>query len=157
MSIYIYNQYSITVEGGTSSPTKTNYGKEVTIEATVPTGQEFVKWTSEDGVAFAEETNAKTRFTMPAKAVTVTAVFKDIDYTVTVTGATAQVDGGVASASVKAHYGEEVTITAEIPTGMSFAGWTLEGVTVNDKTKAELTFTMPANAVTATAKYEYIE
>ena len=156
-SIYIYNQYSITVEGGTSAPTKTNYGKEVTIEATVPTGQEFVKWTSEDGVAFAEETNAKTTFTMPAKAVTVTAVFKDIDYTVTVTGGTAQVNGGVASASVKAHYGEEVTITAEIPTGMSFAGWTLEGVTVNDKTKAELTFTMPANAVTATANYEYID
>ena len=153
-SIYIYNQYSITVEGGTSSPTKTNYGKEVTIEATVPTGQEFVKWTSEDGVAFAEETNAKTTFTMPAKAVTVTAVFKDIDYTVTVTGGTAQVNGGVASASVKAHYGEEVTITAEIPTGMSFAGWTLEGVTA-ETGGFSINFTMPANNVTATAKYVY--
>ena len=153
-SIYIYNQYSITVEGGTSSPTKTNYGKEVTIEATVPTGQEFVKWTSEDGVAFAEETNAKTTFTMPAKAVTVTAVFKDIDYTVTVTGGTAQVNGGVASASVKAHYGDSISIMAEIPTGMIFKGWTLKGVTAETSGFIS-SFTMPANDVTAKANYVY--
>ena len=29
----------------------------------------------------------------------------------------------------------------------------MDGVTVDDKTKAEITFTMPANAVTATANY----
>ena len=45
-------------------------------------------------------------------------------------------------------------ITANAPeTGKEFTSWTIEGVTVDDKTNAEITFTMPANAVTATANY----
>ena len=36
---------------------------------------------------------------------------------------------------------------------VEFTSWTIEGVTVDDKTKAEITFTMPANAVIATANY----
>ena len=116
-SIYIYNQYSITVEGGTSSKTSENYGKTVTIQATVPTGQRFVRWTSEDDVVFASATSAETTFTMPAKAVTVTAVFEDIDYTVTVNGGTAN--------KTTAHYGDSITITAAAPeTGKRFTGWT---------------------------------
>ena len=73
---------------------------------------------------------------MPANDINVAAVLEDIDYTVTVTGGTAQVNGGVASASVKAHYGDSITITANAPeTGKRFTGWTIEGVTVDDKTK----------------------
>ncbi|NCC86987.1 MAG: LPXTG cell wall anchor domain-containing protein, partial [Clostridia bacterium] len=41
------------------------------------TGKVFDKWITTDGVTFANENNATTSFTMPAKAVTVTAIYKD--------------------------------------------------------------------------------
>ena len=51
-------------------------------------------------------------------------------------------------------YGTDVTITANEPeTGKRFTGWTITGVDTSELvlTDRELTFTMPANAVTATA------
>ena len=66
-------------------------------------------------------------------------------YSVTVTNGT----GGGEYAE-----GATVTITANAPeTGKEFTSWTINGVSVDDKTEAEITFTMPANAVTATANY----
>ena len=161
---YEFIYYTVTVVGGTAytdgEPAESitaKYGDFVNIVAEVPTGKRFVKWTSDIGtVAFDHDRQETTTFEMPANNVTITAVFEDIDYTVTVTDGTAQVNGGVASASVKAHFGDSITITAEIPTGMSFAGWTLNGVTVENTSVTELTFTMPANAVTATANYDFI-
>ena len=165
-AVFEYINYTVSVTGGTAytdgepaGSITAEYGDFINIVAEVPTGKRFVKWTSDSAdVVFDSETSETTSFEMPDKDVTVTAVFEYIDYTVTVNGGTAQVNDGVASASVKAHYGEEVTITAAAPaTGMKFTSWTLNGVTVNDKTKAELTFTMPANAVTATAVFEDID
>ena len=151
--------YEFALENCTADKETAKFGEEVTFTADEIIGKRFDSWNIKgvDDLTGLDLTKSPLTITMPANDINVAAVLEDIDYTVTVTGGTAQVNGGVASASVKAHYGEEVTITAEIPTGMSFAGWTLEGVTVNDKTKAELTFTMPANAVTATANYEYID
>ena len=99
-------------------------------------------------------TNEELTFTMPANAVTATANYEFIDYTVKVNGGTAQVNDGVASASVKAHYGEEVTITAEVPVGKEFVMWSFEGLAPDglEITNPQLTFTMPANGVTATAE-----
>ena len=66
-------------------------------------------------------------------------------YSVTVTNGT----GGGEYAE-----GATVNIEANAPeTGKEFTSWTINGVSVDDKTKAEITFTMPANAVTATANY----
>ena len=66
-------------------------------------------------------------------------------YSVTVNGGTG---GGEYTA------GATVKITANAPeTGKEFTSWTLDGVSVDDKTKTEITFTMPANAVTATANF----
>ena len=71
-----------------------------------------------------------------------------ITYTVTVTNGTG---GG------EFEEGTSVTITANAPaTGKKFTGWTLTGVSVADTTQTEITFNMPANAVTATANYELI-
>ncbi len=54
--------------------------------------------------------------------------------------------------------GASVTITAYEPaTGKKFSGWTIEGISGLDTTQKEITFNMPANAVTATANYEDIE
>ena len=54
--------------------------------------------------------------------------------------------------------GTNVTVTVTIPTGKSFIRWVFEGVTIPtaDVTKQEITFTMPDNDVTLTAKFEDI-
>ena len=71
-----------------------------------------------------------------------------ITYTVTVTKGTG---GG------EFEEGASVTVTANTPgVGERFVGWTLTGVSVADTTQTEITFNMPANAVTATANYELI-
>ena len=71
-----------------------------------------------------------------------------ITYTVTVTKGTG---GG------EFEEGASVTLTANTPgVGERFVGWTLTGVSVADTTQTEITFNMPANAVTATANYEII-
>lgn len=70
--------YAVTVNSGTGSG---NFaaGTTVTITAGTPAdGKEFDKWTTTDGVAFGDANSATTTFVMPAKAVTVTATYKDI-------------------------------------------------------------------------------
>ena len=117
----------------------------------MPTGKRFVKWTSDIGtVAFDHDRQETTIFEMPANNVTITAVFEDIDYTVTVTDGTAD--------KTTAHYGDTVSITAgEAPEGKVFDKWTCEtaGITLNFEraTSAETTFTMPAGNVTVKAHY----
>jgi hypothetical protein len=67
---------TLTVNSGTGSG---NYaaGELARITAnTPPEGKIFDKWTSTDGITFANENSASTTFTMPAKAVTVTATYK---------------------------------------------------------------------------------
>lgn len=161
-ALYSYIDYKVTVVGGTAQidadavPTSevfVTYECPVSIFAdTAPAGKRFVRWTSDDGVVFANATSAETTFTMPAKNVVVTAVFEDIDYTVTVTDGTAD--------KTTAHYGDSVTITADEPEkGKEFDKWTVTGLhTVGlDLTKPELTFTMPAGDVKATANYKDIQ
>ena len=70
--------YSVTVVNGTSDKTAAVSGETVTITANAPAeGKVFSKWTSSD-VTIANETDSTTTFTMPAKAVTVTANYVDI-------------------------------------------------------------------------------
>ena len=71
-----------------------------------------------------------------------------ITYTVTVTKGTG---------AGEYEEGASVTLTANAPgVGERFTGWTLTGASVADTTQTEITFNMPANAVTATANYEII-
>ena len=153
--------FFVSIEGGTieygdqilEDEAQVRYGTDVTIKANAPTGMRFTGWTIE-GVTVENTSVAELTFTMPAGNVTATANYEFIDYTVSVTGGKAKVNGGVASASVKAHYGDKISIMAEIPTGMIFKGWTLEGV-MAETGGFSINFTMPANNVTATAKYVY--
>ena len=99
-----------------------------------------------------DKTKAEITFKMPANNVTATAVFEDIDYRVTVTNGTAD--------KTTAHYGDTVTITADEPEkGKEFDKWTVTGLHTAglDLTKPELTFTMPAGDVKATANYKDIQ
>ena len=141
--------YTLDVVGGRGSGVF-EAGKSVTITANAPaTGKEFTGWTL-DGVTVEDTSLTELTFEMPANNVTATANYDFIDYTVSITGGTAD--------KTTVHYGATVTITANAPdTGKQFTGWTLTGVTVGDKTKAEITFKMPANNVTVTAEFDYID
>ena len=142
--------YAVTVTNGTGGG---NYaaGATVSITANEPaTGKVFDKWTTTDGVTFANENTATTTFTMPANDVTVTATYKDAPvttYAVTVNSGT----GGGDFAE-----GATVSITANAPaTGKVFDKWTTsDGVTFGDENTATTTFVMPAKAVTVTATYK---
>ncbi|WP_034443523.1 InlB B-repeat-containing protein [Butyrivibrio sp. AE2032] len=69
--------YSVTVNHGTGDGSYPE-GATVTITADEPSSQKlFDKWTSEDGVTFADASATTTTFDMPAKAVTVTATYKN--------------------------------------------------------------------------------
>lgn len=69
--------YTVTVEGGSGSGSYVQ-GASVIITANNPqSGKVFDKWTTEDGVTLLKETMAATYFTMPAKNVTIKAVYKE--------------------------------------------------------------------------------
>ena len=138
--------YSLTVNNGTGGGVFTE-GASVTITANAPTtGQRFTGWTIE-GVSGLDTTQTSLTFNMPANAVTATANYEDIEYTITVNDGTAD--------KTKAKYGETVTITATVPTGKRFVEWTSEsGSIFTDKTSVTTTFTMPAEDVTVKATFE---
>ena len=145
--------YTVTVNGGSSDKNEYEAGEQVTIIATVPEGEAFEKWTSDNpDVKFADKTSAQTTFTMPAADVEVTANYKDVvtpeNYTLTVTG----------GSSDKSEYkaGEQVTIIATVPEGEAFEKWTSDnpGVKFADETSAQTTFTMPAADVEVIANYK---
>lgn len=75
-----YNsRYSITVVGGTADKTTATAGETVTITADNPQeGMCWVQWDLTDGIGFAQSDAATTTFTMPARPVTVHAIFKGI-------------------------------------------------------------------------------
>lgn len=144
--------YLFALENCTADKESAKFGEQVTFTADVVIGKRFDSWNIKgvDDLTGLDLTKSPLTITMPANDINVAAVLEDIDYTVTVTGGTTDKE--------TAHFGDTVTITAAAPaTGMHFTGWTLNGVTVEDNTVAELNFTMPAGNVTATANYEYID
>lgn len=140
------SSYNLTVIGGTGEGVFIQ-GASVTITANEPTsGKKFSGWTIE-GISGLDTTKTSLTFNMPANAVTATANYEDIEYTITVNGGTAD--------KTKAKYGETVTITATVPTGKRFVEWTSEsGSIFTDNTSVTTTFTMPAEDVTVVATFE---
>ena len=70
-------EYGITVVDGGANVLSAEAGTTITITADeAPSGYVFDKWTSTDGVVFADENSATTTFNMPSKAVTITATYK---------------------------------------------------------------------------------
>ena len=67
-----------TVENGTADKATAAQGATVKVTANAPAaGKVFDKWTTTDGVTFADAGKAQTTFTMPAQAVAVTATYHD--------------------------------------------------------------------------------
>ncbi len=148
--------YDINITGGIADPSSATAGETVTVTAnTAPSGQRFKEWSVSPSVTFVgstSKTDATAKFTMPAQAVTCTAVYENC-YTVNVTQGTANLTTATA--------GETVTVTANAsPSGQRFKEWNISPsvtfVGSTSKTDATATFTMPAQAVTVTAVYEAI-
>ena len=138
------------VDGNGTTVTKHKSGTSVTVTVTIPTGKSFIKWVYEYVTIPTEDvTKQKITFTMPEKDVKLTALFKDIDYNITVTDGT--------SSAPTAKYQEQVTVKANEPTtGKEFDKWVVSGITLSDEDLAKSTvgFKMPASNVTMQATYK---
>ena len=153
------NKYTVTVNNGTiSNGTDNEYaiGASVAIKANDPaTGKKFKVWTGLDGLTFTSGSanTAEATFTMPDKAVTLTATYEDVDYVITVN---TSAHGKIAADKTTAHYDDSVNLTITPDTGYEFTG--LE-VKKPDGSKVSVTnnsFEMPECNVTVSATFEPI-
>ena len=140
---YEKNTYTLTVDGKAEPRT---YGEEVTLIARKPVeGKTFTGWKVTGLPDDVDTSKATITFKMPANNVTLTPQYTENTYTLTVNGKPEQ-----------RTVGEEVTLTARKPDGMTFKNWEIkaglsaDAVNINGDT---ITFTMPANDVTISAIY----
>ena len=153
--------YAITVlpsDSGsvTGLPTGATVGTEIALSNTPNAGYKFVSYTvrGADGTAV---TVADEKFTMPAKDVTVSAVFNAINYSVNIGTI---VNGSVTATPTTATVGTSVVLTIS-----PMSGYQLASLAVTDAggspvalngTDNSRTFTMPASDVTVTAAFSLI-
>ena len=144
--------YNVTVEDGAGTVvTKHRTGDTVTITVNKPMGKALDKWVY-GGVTIPDVTKETITFEMPNCDVSLLAVFKDVEYSITV------IDGSASAPT--AIYQTEVTVTAKAPGDDEyFDKWEVTGLdtTGMDLTKTEIKFQMPANNVTFKATYLTIE
>ncbi|MBO7533626.1 MAG: SUMF1/EgtB/PvdO family nonheme iron enzyme [Victivallales bacterium] len=140
-------KYSVTVVGGKANKRTAYEGEEITITANRPaSGQAFDAWSGD--VDLADATATPTTFTMPGRAVSVTATFKTLPKTYKIVVVNGTTD------KAKAAAGEVVTLTAKpAPAGKVFDRWA-GGAVFDDPNSMTTTFTMPAKAVTPKALYK---
>lgn len=95
-------RYTLTVIGGSGSGT---YLKDQTVTITADTreGYEFTEWTSDVGVVFADSKAKTTTFTMPSKAVSVTANYKTVNIDGGSSGGSSSSGGSASSSSTSSH------------------------------------------------------
>ena len=148
--------YTITItpaENGTITVDKetAKYGETVTLTITPNEGYEFDQLTIMNGttqVAVEITTDGKYTFVMPAGNVEISATFKAIDYTITITPAE---NGTVTADKQTAHIGETVTLTVTPDKGYELdeihvMNGTTRLTTVSED-EGNHTFVMPANNV----------
>ena len=140
-------KYTVTVVGGKANKRTAYEGEEITITANRPaSGQAFDAWSGD--VDLADATATPTTFTMPGRAVSVTATFKTLPKTYKIVVVNGTTD------KAKAAAGEIVTLTANNPpAGKVFDRWT-GGAVFDDPNSPTTTFIMPAKAVTPKALYK---
>ena len=142
---YEKNTYTLTVDG-VDEPRV--FDENVTVTAPEKEGFTFSYW-EVDGVPEGTDTTSETiSFKMPANNVTLKPQYEKNTYTLTVNGKPEQ-----------RTVGEEVTLTARKPEGMTFKKWEIkkglaaDAVDINSET---ITFTMPANDVEISAIYDKV-
>ena len=142
---YKKNSYTLTVDGVDEQHVA---GDDINFIASDKEGYTFSYWKAEGVPEGTDTTKANIRFTMPANNVTLEAQYKQNTYTLTVNGKPEQ-----------RTFGEEVTLIARKPEGMTFSHWEIkkglaaDAVDINSET---ITFTMPANDVEISAIYNKV-
>ena len=142
---YKKNTYTLTVDG---KPEQRTFDENVTVTAPEKEGFTFSYWEAEGVPEGTDTTKATITFTMPANNVTLKPQYEKNTYTLTVNGKPEQ-----------RTFGEEVTLTARKPEGMTFKKWEIkkglaaDAVDINSET---ITFTMPANDVEISAIYNKV-
>ena len=142
---YKKNTYTLTVDGVNEQRV---FDEDVTVIAQPVEGKTFTGWKVTGLPADVDTTKATITFKMPAKNVTLTPQYTENTYTLTVNGKPEQRTAG-----------EEVTLTARKPEGMTFKKWEIkkglpaDAVDINSET---INFTMPANDVEISAIYEKV-
>ncbi len=133
-----------TVAGGYTVPAA---GDKVTLAPAAKEGYRFKGWRVVKGTVEIEDNS----FVMPAEAVEIEAVYKQIVYyAIAVEGGTASVGGADAA---KAEAGQTVVLTPEEREGFEFESWQ---VVEGNVTIQENTFTMPAANVSVKAIYRQL-
>lgn len=136
-------------------------GKSVNVRAYSNTGYQFVHWVLGDSVV---STSASFYYTMPAKNVTLTAVFKynpsnpadpdslGLKYDLKVVASPKQ-GGSFNVSSTEVQEGHSTNLYAYPNTGFRFKGWQLDGEIVS--TVSPYNYTMGDKNVTITGLFEY--
>ena len=143
---------TLTVKKGNDVVTSAAEGDEISVSATASTGYNTPNITVKD----AQNNNIPVtngKFTMPAKAVTVTATASMTDYTVTVNKNPA-ISATTTGQTTTAHYDGTINLTTTVPSGYAFVNWTTtDGFSITNATTTTASFTMPAKNVTVTANF----
>ena len=141
---------TITLKDGSDVTDLTAVRVDTELVATAPEkdGYTFTGWEVTGLPADVDTTKATISFKMPANNVTLKPQYEKNTYTLTVNGKPEQ-----------RTFGEEVTLTARKPEGMTFSYWEIkkglaaDAVDINSET---ITFTMPANDVEISAIYNKV-
>ncbi len=142
---YEKNTYTLTVDG---KPEQRVFDEDVTVTAPEKDGFTFTGWEVTGLPADVDTTKATISFKMPANNVTLKPQYEKNSYTLTVNGKPEQ-----------RTVGEEVTLTARKPEGMTFSYWEIKkGLAADavDINSEKITFTMPANDVEISAIYNKV-
>ena len=135
--------YALTVNSGSGDGSYTN-GTQVAISADAVIGKAFVQWTG-DTQYVNNVTYTNALVTLSTNAVTLSATYVDVYYTLTVNSGTG--DGSYTN-------GRQVAISADAPApGKVFSQWTGDTQVVNNVTYTNALVTMSTNAVTLSATY----
>ena len=142
---YEKNTYTLTVNG---KPEQRVFDEDVTVTAPEKDGYTFTGWEVDGVPEGTDTTKATITFKMPANNVTLKPQYEKNTYTLTVNGKPEQ-----------RIFGEEVTLTARKPEGMTFSYWEIKkGLAADavDVHSEKITFTMPANDVEISAIYDKV-
>ena len=142
---YKKNSYTLTVDG-VDEPRV--FDENVTVTAPEKEGCTFTGWEVDGVPEGTDTTKATITFKMPANNVTLTPQYEKNTYTLTVNGKPEQ-----------RTFGEEVTLIARKPEGMTFSYWEIKkGLAADavDVRSEKITFTMPANDVEISAIYNKV-
>lgn len=126
-----------------ASASSARQGTTITLYPSASTGYYLTGYTTSPSV-----TISNNQFTMPGQAITVTANYAKISYSIS-KGTSPSGAGTVTTSKTSANYGDSITVSQTPASGYYFIGWT----TSPSGLISGSSFTMPASNVSITANY----